>query len=384
MSGVRLRVGVVVLVVGVAAFGVVVVPSLLPGPGESAGPSPLGSAAPTPGQAAFRLIDDAAFTGGRLTSGWATDRLLVAGGQVCQAGGPCHAALWATSDGDEWALTIESALLSDSVVGVAHHAGRWAAVGTDGAWFSDDGLTWVPATADFRNAVTEDERARCASAEGAVHALLVTWQNFVALGEVSCVSRARGAAVWRSSDGTSWERAPYSPALDDGAMLTGALLPDGRLVAAGDGVWTSDDEGRTWERGNAFGDDTIVQLLATEQQVLAVGYPREGLETKLWRSADGVIWDRLPLSGMAPFEPRALTQWHGRTIVAGELAGPDFARRLVVAGIAASGESIALDVEGDANALIDVLIRFKGTILGLGSVRTEQGNHRIAAWASGS
>lgn len=141
------------------------------------------------------------------------------------------------------------------------------------------------------------------------------------------------AAIWKSPDGATWERATIAPAGSetDGmfAEVVGFASLGARAVAVGfegsgepgemyfggldrwktsawsdagpvAAVWISDN-GEEWTRvphdESLFGGDDVVRmwaLAASEDRLVAVG-------DAVWRSADGQIWERSPSPGGALF-----------------------------------------------------------------------------------
>jgi hypothetical protein len=88
-----------------------------------------------------------------------------------------------------------------------------------------------------------------------MRAVARTSDGFVAVGQGPCIMAC--SAVWRSPDGTTWQRLGNAPVFAD-SVMRGVVVHKGRLIAIGcrnvgfhcaDGrVWASDDGGRTWEQ----------------------------------------------------------------------------------------------------------------------------------------
>ena len=107
------------------------------------------------------------------------------------------------------------------------------------------------------------------------------------------------AAVWTSTDGVVWERAPYDEAVFGGGWqeMRAVVAGGPGLVAVGfDGrgevVWTSAD-GVVWERGPLFGGSLRMQaVVAGGPGLVAVGFDSRG--AAVWTSVDGLTWERVP------------------------------------------------------------------------------------------
>ncbi|MDF1596844.1 MAG: hypothetical protein P1T08_12270 [Acidimicrobiia bacterium] len=167
------------------------------------------------------------------------------------------------------------------------------------------------------------------SAEAALDTIAAAEDGFLAGG-----FDGRDAAIWRSDDGSAWERATITPAGEESgdssdgtfAEVVGFASLGERTVAVGfEGtgaagdmyfagldrwnssawldaspvavVWSSGD-GAIWTRvphdGAVFGGDDVVlrmwAVAASPDQFVAVG-------DAVWRSADGLTWERSPSPG---------------------------------------------------------------------------------------
>jgi hypothetical protein len=147
------------------------------------------------------------------------------------------------------------------------------------------------------------------------------------------------AAVWRSGDGTSWQRVPTSDELEgdgenDRRMRAVTVADDGALVAVGfdrgqQGAvssWRSEDGGDTWEVATADdGDGTVSvsDVTQTSHGLIAVGNRRveETFTPWAWRSEDGLSWEEIELPGPTAAEhvhlPGRVAEVEGRLLVAG-------------------------------------------------------------------
>jgi actin-like ATPase involved in cell morphogenesis len=150
------------------------------------------------------------------------------------------------------------------------------------------------------------------------------------------------AAVWTSTDGTGWDRVPHDEARfgGEGSQLMSAVVPGGPgLVAVGydhvgnldAAVWTSSD-GTTWTRVpddavfGGSGDQVMNRAVAGGPGLVAVGFDTNGgVQAAVWTSADGMSWLRVPP------DPSVFGGGRIRSVAAG---GPG----LVAVGFDQSGE----------------------------------------------
>jgi hypothetical protein len=249
--------------------------------------------------------------------------------------------VWTSEDGESWsrvAAEISGFAEGDRIAAAATFGSSIVAIGSDAAgnaqWTSNDGRTWIPAGdgADaFAGYVVAD--------------LTAGGPGLVAVGAL--VTGENDAAVWTSTDGTSWDRAvddatfggPGNQWIESvasgpgGTVAVGASWVDGAGVRGA--VWVSPD-GATWARA-ADEDDTLFASLipgygsaATVLDVAAVGpgfvasgIAGEGDRGVIWISADGRTWMRID-----EVEGAALPEYLGivaagneAVVVAGE-AGP--------------------------------------------------------------
>jgi len=131
-------------------------------------------------------------------------------------------------------------------------------------------------------------------------------------GGFASVDGDRVAAVWTSTDGSTWERVPHDAAVfggEDAHSITGLAAGDTEYVAVGssgrDGMaWTSVD-GYVWERvpqSASFVGEGWVKMTAVTYgpgAYVAVGYESEPDTDYMidhgvvWVSPDGLTWDRV-------------------------------------------------------------------------------------------
>jgi len=162
-------------------------------------------------------------------------------------------------------------------------------------WSSTDGLEWVRAPGDEAAFGGEGEQ----------------WITNVAAGESGLVAVGsehtddHDAAVWASTDGSTWVRVPHDEVTfggdGDQEMADVAAGGPGFVAVGSDGdlpaVWTSPD-GFTWSRlPNQLVFDTNREaamrgVVATESGLVAVG--EDGAHAAVWTSLDGTTWSRVP------------------------------------------------------------------------------------------
>ena len=176
--------------------------------------------------------------------------------------------------------------------------------GTTGTWASNDGLTWRQVSSGT------------GVGEGmGIHALTAGGPGLVAVGGglpgrpgYVLQSKTR-AAVWISSDGSSWTRLKYDKATFGGAEMFGVtnggpgLVAVGRTYPAENGehavVWTSSD-GHVWRRQSEgqFGNGNgMYRVLKGSEKLLAIGEaegPNPYVGSLAWTSTDGITWKQIP------------------------------------------------------------------------------------------
>ena len=120
-------------------------------------------------------------------------------------------------------------------------------------WLSGDGTAWRQA--DIKGSPSELTAFRCSMSD-----VTQTPAGFVAVGcwgAGGVVDANRNAAVWQSTDGTTWSLVEYSISSRHG-NLWGVVADGERLVAIGQMtqpgfsesgmVWVSTDGGTTWDK----------------------------------------------------------------------------------------------------------------------------------------
>jgi hypothetical protein len=219
-------------------------------------------------------------------------------GSLLAIGMAQEARVLTSADGGKWTLQpADTGLLQASanhlslVTGVAESGGQLVAVGATAlddistgdarAWTSSDGLHWqaVPTAAGMVDAEMESVTAGP--------------NGFVAVGSDGFpggntqLPGARGAAVWVSSDGSTWTRAPNQASFA-GAVMFGVARTSSGYVAWGEihypgvgssaalpPIWTSSD-GLHWDRASGIADaggpgNPIASVVALGDRLVAVG-----------------------------------------------------------------------------------------------------------------
>jgi len=191
----------------------------------------------------------------------------------------------------------------------------FVAVGETGdaaVWTSADAISW--------SLVPNDQPPLGGPGQQSMQSVTVGGPGLVAVGfggdEPGMAGRT--AAVWTSVDGSAWSRVPYQDAFgspgyggNSTAMYSVTVGGPGLVAVGTDGrvaaVWTSTD-GVTWVRAphnpEAFGTGKVPDagtemedVVAGGPGLVAVGSVDEGEEQSsaaVWTSRDGVTWARVP------------------------------------------------------------------------------------------
>jgi hypothetical protein len=188
----------------------------------------------------------------------------------------------APAAGPEW-TSSGAGLAEDASLGaVAATRGGLVAVGPDAgiarAWTSVDGTRWIP-------------RDLPGGEFAEVYDVAAGPGMIVAVGNVP----SSRAAVWTSTDGSTWTRAPESPAFVGGSMYDVTVTPAGILAIGRDRAWFSSDS-KAWDvvlEGAVFTDAT-----SWREGFAIVGCANGDelrcVEPGLWLSRDGRVWSREP------------------------------------------------------------------------------------------
>ncbi len=184
--------------------------------------------------------------------------------------------------------------------------GRDAAI-----WTSDDGSTWNRATL-LPGAGEADASAQGRFAEVVGFASLggktvaVGFEGAGEPGEMYFGSLNRWknsawldadpiAAVWVSDDRTNWRRVPHDESVfgeADVVRMWAVAASDDQFVAVGDAVWRSSD-GLIWQRAPSPGN-TLFSVIFDGTWFVAAGLDPGGLQG-MYRSVDGVEWIEMPV-----------------------------------------------------------------------------------------
>ena len=253
-----------------------------------------------------------------------------------------------------WVQVPRSADLSRSdgsqeMNSVVRWDGGFVAVGGDGGEVGRDAAVWVSADGLMWSRVVDPDGL---NADGwqTMNAVTTGGPGLVAVGTSAPGLHKDDAAVWTSTDGLRWARAP-----DDSGDLSGAgdhLMAD--VVAGGPGlvavgsvgsvdtgvaaVWTSRD-GLAWTRvahsDEVFGGDRwqfMASVTVSDLGLVAVGGDSSGgdLDAAVWTSPDGLAWSRVVdtdgmLAGSGDQAMASVTAGdRGLVVVGREKPGSDF------------------------------------------------------------
>lgn len=183
-----------------------------------------------------------------------------------EGSGPMGSVLWTSPDGRTWSEPESASGVRDRLIGVVAASGDTVVAAGDAIWRSTDGgATWVEVVAP--------------AVEGWMFTdLVVHGDRFVGTGYLGDpIAGGAGAAIWTSADGATWSRLE----LDGDSAISLAPLPDGRLLAVGEGenqvlAWVSDD-GSTWEAIPIDAPCCITDIAATPTGVVGIGFgPQPG------------------------------------------------------------------------------------------------------------
>jgi hypothetical protein len=271
------------------------------------------------------------------------------------------AAIWYSSDGQQWQpASLPDWPQLDRVTGVTATDSGFAALGptadigyTTYVLTSADGRDWQVSSsfAGYATALTAlgphllaypieiygDQDAAWTYADG-------TWSRADLPRRVLAATAADGymwavvgdqrpPALWRSSDGLSWDKvAGISGPKDlayaqlavgpNGWVITGEQVTDGPgpIPEYGWYAWTSPDS-LTWTAVDKP-PEHVASVLADDQGIVAVGFDTGGCcawepdtaQGAIWTSADGSVWQRLPKKGWTGRLPYQVTR-SGNTLV---------------------------------------------------------------------
>jgi len=177
----------------------------------------------------------------------AGDRLVVVGSSVVGESGDVAlpAVAWTSDDGSAWTPVESPAFAVGPMRAVAATPAGFVAVGFGiddtraAAWTSADGSTWtaVPEQPAFE-ALGKPARMAAVASNGA---------GLVATGWKSDAGNGSGV-VWRSADGTSWDRVPDQVSMS-GASLAGVAFAGDAPIVAGTTGYPDNDQASAWFEG---------------------------------------------------------------------------------------------------------------------------------------
>jgi hypothetical protein len=331
----------------------------------------------TPAFADFDAIEQAVSTG---------DEIVVVGTR-CDADGTCERGVLATADGTTWsprgALPAEVDLLADLVAdGSDLYALGDDADGAAAIWRSPDrGSTWQLADLRAAQAGSADRRRRSGSdaiADRSVLALARGPDGLIAAGWFNAESHDR-SALWRSDDGTTWDRLGLRRALDDaGGVFDLAGRSTAVVAVTGDGLWRSDD-GSRWERVATIEDpeEILTDVEASDDGFVGLGVGPRG--ATIWEAgAEGEDWRREDadpaLAGAWEAELRAF----GPRIVA--VGTRDGDERVPTVWLRDDGSWSAETISTATGAVPVDVATIGDTIVVVGSVPDSSGGTTAAAW----
>lgn len=235
---------------------------------------------------------------------------------------------------------------------VATADGRLVAIGFDGGfgtvlWTSDDGRTWTD--------VTPTEFA----SYGLV-SLARLGDRLVAVGRGDTINvEANVAAVLLSDDGLNWRPADTRIL---GQLIDVMVTDDGLLAVGGvpmgdsAGIWRSSD-GESWERlGPDFEHAFLWSIVEGGPGLVAAGWRRNPEpDLAVWTSTDGAEWTLAPdPEGSASFEAHDLVALPGGTLVMTGSAFDGSGGRIWTSPDGVAWELADADFEGGAaRTLID-------------------------------
>jgi hypothetical protein len=141
-----------------------------------------------------------------------------------------------------------------------------------------------------------------------------------------------GVAAWTSADGVTWSAATIVPGafVGNDVFLIGwppGYVLIGSTLDSSTAVWSSTD-GRTWTRGpneDSLASSVMVRLFAVDGGLVGYGWGGADNAAILWRSADGVSWER---AGTSPTCSGGSAVLRDRTLVvvgADDIAGQIYA-----------------------------------------------------------
>ncbi|HEX6220487.1 MAG TPA: hypothetical protein VF115_05300 [Acidimicrobiia bacterium] len=235
---------------------------------------------------------------------------------ACTVGGvPLEgdAAVWMTSDGENWSRVIEADLGgpgAQQMTGITSFDGGLVAVGSSALHDQDyDGRIWVSGNGTDWEVVTDPDLG--GPDNQFINAVAAAGPGLIALGH-SDDGGDLDVVVWTSTDGVRWERVGSSGLENRGDQVTWPLgdpvmvMGESMIISGMDGddaaIWASSD-GLTWSRVDTpdalsgGGEHMISELADATSGVVAVGW--SDLDAVAWASADGTVWTRVDSASLA-------------------------------------------------------------------------------------
>ena len=311
---------------------------------------------------------------------------VVALGTRCDDEGVCRRVALATPDGIAWEergpLPGDVEALGD----LAADEGGLVVVGRDGEgdgaiWRSTDGgATWQKAgeRAFEPGADGRPGRSPAGNAyEGTVLTVERGPSGLIAGGWLNSEDADR-SAMWRSTDGSDWERLRLPGAMDRAGGVFDVAASDVAYVAVtASGVWRSAD-GRRWERAADQDDMPLAAVEATDAGFIGISV--DGPVTSVWSAGpSGEDWQRQAddpaLAGLSEARLRSLDE-----LVTAVGSRADDRLTPTVWTLEPGAASIAEAVSAqDGVRLLDI-VTVDGRLLVVGSDTRSDGTTAAAAW----
>ena len=216
---------------------------------------------------------------------------------------PQKSDVWYTEDGERWELATAKAPWGErrSISAVVFKGKLWVMGGWDkksyksDVWYTEDGINWTEAT----------PAAAWSPREGQV--VVVFKDKMWLMGGVDFAKRETKSDVWYTEDGINWTEATpaaaWSPRYDHAAAaFNGKLWVMGGVSFgehAKNDIWYTED-GKRWIRAAekaVFPPRHGHVLLVYKNSLWVLGgwntLAGKGI-SDVWRSADGLEWERLP------------------------------------------------------------------------------------------
>ena len=229
------------------------------------------------------------------------------------------AAVWTSVDETTWSrVPRDETVFEESGAQVMHAVSTGGpgvvGVGSSGEAGDLDAAVWTSVDSVTWSRIPHDETVFGGEGVQVMNSVSAGGPGLVAVG-ADASGRDFDAAVWASVDGITWSRIPHDETVFGGAghqTINGVTTTGAGLVAVGSGgsggdldaaVWTSTD-GITWSRAphdeTVFGGPGVQRMnsvTTTGAGLVAVGYFEQGsfnINAAVWTSADGIIWSRVP------------------------------------------------------------------------------------------